>query len=38
MVKTLLAPCSSKKRLQIKMTKDYNWIGAQENMSKLNKS
>ena len=29
---TLLAACTKKKRLQRKMTKDYHWIGVQENI------
>ena len=29
---TLLAPCTRKKRLQRKMTKDNYWIGVQENI------
>ena len=35
---TLLAPCTRKKRLQRKMTKDYCWIGVQENIDMLSKS
>ena len=34
----LLAPCTRKKRLQRKMTKDYYWIGVQENIGMLSKS
>ena len=30
--KTLLALCTKKKRLERKMTKDYYWIGVQENI------
>ena len=30
---TLLAPCTRKKRLQRKMTKDYYWIGVQEKLA-----
>ena len=29
---TLLAPCTRKERLQGKITKDYYWIGVQENI------
>ena len=29
---TLLAACVEKKRLQRKLTSDYNWIGVQENV------
>ena len=36
--KTLLAPCTRKKRLQIKMTKDQYWVGAQENFGMFSKS
>ena len=36
--KTLLAPCTRKKRLQRKMTKYYFWIGAQENIGMLSNS
>ena len=35
---TLLAPCTRKKRLQRKMTKDDCWIGVQENIGMLSKS
>ena len=35
---TLLAPCTMKKRLQRKMTKDYYWIGVQENIGTFIKS
>ena len=35
---TLLAPCARKKRLQRKMTKDYYWIGVQENTGMFSKS
>ena len=35
---TLLAPCTRKKRLQRKMTKDYYWTGVQENIGKSSKS
>ena len=35
---TLLAPCTKEKRLQRKMTKDYYWIGVQENIDMLSKS
>ena len=35
---TLLAPCTRKKGLQRKMTKDYYWIGVQENIGMLSKS
>ena len=35
---TLLAPCTRKKRLQSKMTKDCYWIGVQENFGMFNKS
>ena len=35
---TLLAPCTRKKRLQRKMTKDCYWIGAEEIISMLSKS
>ena len=31
-LKTLLAPCTRKKRLQRKMTNHYHWIGIQENI------
>ena len=34
----LLAPCSRKKRLQRKMTKDHYWIGAEENIGIFRKS
>ena len=36
--KTFLARCTKKKRLQRKMTKDYHWIGAQENIDVFSKS
>ena len=36
--KIFLAPCTKKKRLQIKMTKDYYWIGAPENIRMFCKS
>ena len=35
---TLLATCTRKKRLQRKMTKDYYWIGVQENIGMFSKS
>ena len=35
---TLLAPCTRKKRLQRKMTKDYYWIGVQENVGMFSQS
>ena len=35
---TLVAACIRKKRLQRKMTKDYYWIGVQENIGMLSKS
>ena len=35
---TLLASCTRKKRLQRKMTKDYYWIGAPENIGMFSKS
>ena len=35
---TLLAPCTRKKRLQRKMTKDNYWIGVQENSGMFSKS
>ena len=35
---TLLAPCTREKRLQRKMTKEYYWIGVQENIDMLSKS
>ena len=35
---TLLAPCTRKKRLQRKMTKDNYWIGVQEHIGTLSKS
>ena len=35
---TLLAPCTSRKRLQRKMTKDYYWIGVEENIGMFSKS
>ena len=34
---TLLAPCTRKKRLHRKMTKDNYWIGAQEHIGTLSK-
>ena len=34
---TFLAPCTRKKRLQRKMTKDCYWIGVQENVSMLSR-
>ena len=34
---TLLAPCTRKKKLQRKMTNDYYWIGAQENIGMFSK-
>ena len=34
----LLAPCTRKKRLQRKMTKDYDWTGVQENVGMSSKS
>ena len=36
--KTLLAPCTRKKRLQRKMIKDYYWIGVKENVGMFSKS
>ena len=33
----LLAPCTRKMRLQRKMTKDYYWIGVQENIDMISK-
>ena len=36
--KTLLAPCTRKKKLQRKMTKDYYWLGIQENIGMFSKS
>ena len=33
----LLGPCTRKKRLQRKMTKDYYWIGVQENIGMFSK-
>ena len=35
---TLLAPCTRKRKLQSKMTKDYYWIGVQENIGMFSKS
>ena len=35
---SLLAPCTWKKKLQRKMTKDYYWIGIQENIGMFSKS
>ena len=35
---TLVVPCTRKKRLQRKMTKDYYWTGVQENIGMLSKS
>ena len=35
---TLATLCTRKKRLQRKMTKDYYWIGVQENIGMLSKS
>ena len=35
---TLLAPCTRKKTLQRKMTKDHYWIGFQDNIGMLSKS
>ena len=35
---TMLVPCTKKKRLQRKMTKDYNWTGVQENIGMFSKS
>ena len=35
---TLLAPCTRKKRMQRKMTKDYYWAGVQENVGMSSKS
>ena len=35
---TLLVPFTRKKRLQRKMTKDYYWIGVQENIGMFSKS
>ena len=37
-VEKLMAPCTRKKRLQRKMTKDYYWISVQENISMFSKS
>ena len=34
----LLAPCTRKKRLQRKMTKENYWIGVQENIGMFSKS
>ena len=34
----LLASCTTKKRLQRKMTKDYYWIGVQEHIGMFSKS
>ena len=34
----LLAPCTREKRLQIKITEDYYWIGVQENIGMFSKS
>ena len=36
-VKTLVAPCTRKKRLQRKMAKDYYRAGVQENIGMLSK-
>ena len=33
----LLAPCTRKKTLQRKLTKDYCWIGVQDNIGMLSK-
>ena len=33
----LLAPCTRKKRLQRKMTKDHYWTGVQENIGMISK-
>ena len=35
---TLLAPSTSKKRLQRKMTKYYHWVGVQEHIGMFSKS
>ena len=35
---TLLAPCTRKKRLQRKVTKDHCWIGIQENIGMFSES
>ena len=35
---TLLAPCTRKKKPQRKITKDYYWIGVQENIGIFSKS
>ena len=35
---TLLAPCTRMKGLQRKMTKNYHWIGVQENIGMFSKS
>ena len=35
---TLLAPCTRKKSLQRKMTKDYYWIGVQETIGMFSNS
>ena len=35
---TLMTPCTRKKRLQRKMTKDNYWIGVQEHIGTLSKS
>ena len=34
---TLLAPCTTKKKLQRKMTNGYYWIGVQENIGMFSK-
>ena len=36
--RTMLAPCTRNKRLQRKVTKDYYWIGVQENIGMFSKS
>ena len=35
---TFLAPCTRKRKVQRKMTKDYYWIGVQENIGMFSKS
>ena len=35
---TLQAPCTRKKRLQRKMTKDFYWLGVRENTGMFHKS
>ena len=36
--RNIAGPCTRKKRLQRKMTKDYYWIGVQENIGMFSKS